>query len=291
MPTATPDRIFRRPVKTYVFSVVGISRCDVRAACRGATPSNASAARLCVPPATTRAGTAQRAIPAIALNTYVKTLALVSLLFGSWAAALAAPEESPQGASRRDEADRRVFKDRIAPHWFHDNTRFWYRNNLRGGTKEFIVVDAIRGTRELAFDHAKLASGLSKAAGAEHAADKLPFDSIEFIDDDKAIRFNVGDEGWKCALNSYECSRTDAKASAASSSETNSAAEGEPRTRRGRDQRPRESSDRSPDGKWIASVKDYNVFIRSRDQEKEIQLSTDGKEGLAYGRLSWAPDS
>src|SRR3989442_13770274 len=124
MPTATPDRIFRRPAKTYVFSVVGTSRwtsrCDVRAACRGATPSNASAARLCVPPATTRAGTAQRAIPAIALNTYVKTLALVSLLFGSWAAALAAPEESPQGASRRDEADRRVFKDRIAPPWFHD---------------------------------------------------------------------------------------------------------------------------------------------------------------------------
>src|SRR5713101_927657 len=141
-----------------------------------------------------------------------------------------------------------VYKAQITPHWFHDNTRFWYRNNLRGGMKEFIVVDAIRGTRELAFDHAKLASGLSKAAGAEHAADKLPFDSIEFIDDDKAIRFNVGDEAWKCDLNSYECSRTDSKASSASASETNSVADAEPRTRRGRDQRPRESSDRSPDG-------------------------------------------
>src|SRR5438093_4690741 len=52
----------------YVFSVVGTSRCDVRAACSGATPSNASAARLFVPPATTRAGTAQRAIPTIALK-------------------------------------------------------------------------------------------------------------------------------------------------------------------------------------------------------------------------------
>ena len=66
----------------------------------------------------------------------VKTLVLVVVLFGSWAAALAAPEESPQGASGRNEADRRVFRDRIAPHWFHDNTRFWYRNNLRGGAKE-----------------------------------------------------------------------------------------------------------------------------------------------------------
>src|SRR6266516_2202715 len=54
----------------YLFSVVGTSRCDVRAACSGATPSNASVARTFVPPATTRAGTAQRAIPTIALNTY-----------------------------------------------------------------------------------------------------------------------------------------------------------------------------------------------------------------------------
>src|SRR5437899_9694838 len=54
----------------YVFSVVGTSRCDVRAACSGATPSNASVAGLFDPPAATRAGTARRAIPTIALNTY-----------------------------------------------------------------------------------------------------------------------------------------------------------------------------------------------------------------------------
>src|SRR6266516_5598099 len=54
----------------YMFSVVGTSRCDVRAACSGATPWNAIAARIFVPPATTRAGTAQRAIPTIALNRY-----------------------------------------------------------------------------------------------------------------------------------------------------------------------------------------------------------------------------
>jgi dipeptidyl aminopeptidase/acylaminoacyl peptidase len=46
----------------------------------------------------------------------------------------------------------------------------------------------------------------------------------------------------------------------------------------------------SPDRKWTASVKDHNLFIRDGDG-KEIQLSTDGKEGLAYGRPSWSPDS
>src|SRR5438093_7766069 len=54
----------------YVFSGVGTSRCDVRAACSGATPSNAIVARIFVPPATARAGTAQRAIPTIAPDTY-----------------------------------------------------------------------------------------------------------------------------------------------------------------------------------------------------------------------------
>ena len=53
-----------------VFSVVGTSRCDVRAACSGATPSTANVDRRFVPPATTRAGTAQRAVPTFALNRY-----------------------------------------------------------------------------------------------------------------------------------------------------------------------------------------------------------------------------
>src|SRR5207247_10736498 len=54
---------------TYLFSVVGTSRCDVRAACSGATPSIALVARIFVPPATTRAWTAQRALPTIAIGT------------------------------------------------------------------------------------------------------------------------------------------------------------------------------------------------------------------------------
>src|SRR5947207_14197582 len=72
------------------------------------------------------------------------------------------PQESPQAAPRSDESPRRVFNDRITPHWFHDNTRFWYRNDLRDGAKEFILVDAEHGTRETAFDHAKLAAALDR---------------------------------------------------------------------------------------------------------------------------------
>ena len=131
-----------------------------------------------------------------------------------------APEESPQGAPRRETGPRRVFKDRITPHWFHNDTRFWYRNDLKDGAKEFILVNAERGTREVAFDHAKLAAALSQAAGAEYRADKVPFDGIEFIDESTAIRFNLGDTTWKCGLTSYECVKTEGKTSTSPASET-----------------------------------------------------------------------
>ncbi len=206
------------------------------------------------------------------------------------------PQAAPQAFPRGEQGPRRVFRDRIAPHWFAGETRFWYRNELRDGAKEFVVVDTARGVRAAAFDHVKLARALSKAAGAEYQAGKLPFDRIEFIDDAKLIRFKAGETTWKCDLSSYECSETEAVAGEKPGDEAESP-QGRPGRRGpppddGATEEPSRSSNRSPDGQWTASVKDHNVFIKSRDDEsKEIQLSTDGKEGLAYGNPSWSPDS
>ena len=187
---------------------------------------------------------------------------------------------------------RRVFRDRITPHWFAGNSRFWYCNTLPGGAKEYIRVDAERGVREPAFDHAKLAASLSAAAGADCRADRLTLDDLEFADDGGAVRFAVNGVSWRCDLTNYECGKVEATATngAGVKPGTGTGAE-EPRRRR-RGLRARENADRSPDGQWMAFVKDHNVFIRSNDNAAaEIQLSHDGKEGLSYGRLSWAPDS
>src|SRR5208282_3294187 len=91
------------------------------------------------------------------------------------------PEELRQAYQRAGRAGgqrRRVYKSQLTPNWFHDNTRFWYRNDLRGDAREFIVVDVEKGTRQPAFDHKKLAESLSKAAGTEYKAERLPFDGI-----------------------------------------------------------------------------------------------------------------
>ncbi|HZY84162.1 MAG TPA: DPP IV N-terminal domain-containing protein, partial [Gemmataceae bacterium] len=206
------------------------------------------------------------------------------LVVFTWAGPTCAAEDDVppqrQGRGRRPPAG--VYKTQLTPHWFDDNRRFWYRNDTRVG-KEFVVVDAEKGQRAPAFDHEKLAAALSKAAAVKYQADKLPFDGIEYLDGAKAVLFQVGKSNWKCDLTSYECTPSEPPGSPP------------PSTPPGRAWRPaRPSPDepaRSPDGKWEAFVKDNNVRLRPRDGGKEVQLSQDGKEGLAYGLPSWSPDS
>lgn len=48
----------------------------------------------------------------------------------------------------------------------------------------------------------------------------------------------------------------------------------------------------SPDGKWFAFIKDYNLYVRNVEDGEEIALSSDCTEDDAYSkRLYWSPDS
>ncbi len=202
--------------------------------------------------------------------------------------------ESPQ-VSRQDASSRRVFKDRVTPHWFANNTRFWYRNDLRNDAKEFVVIDAERGTRGPAFDHERLAKALSTAAESEFTAEELPFKTIAFVDKGGAVAFRVGETVWRCDLSSYQCSKTDSDIVFPESGSREDGPGPGGRGRRGRANRSQgraSGRDHSPDGRWVAFTRDHNVFIRrATDEAEEIQLSTDGSEEQSYGLFSWAPDS
>ena len=214
----------------------------------------------------------------------------LSLVILGTSLAADARQASPQ---RRPSQSRRVegyYKGRITPHWFDENRRFWYRNDLSGGVKEFIRIDAEQGTRGPAFDHARLAAALSEASRTEYQADRLPFDIIEFVDDGKAILFNAADRTWKCDLGTCAVSPSDATIS--TTEETPAFGTRGRRSQRGGQMgRRRDPSPESPDGKWTASIQDYNVFVRSQDPNQEVRLSTDGVENNAYDLLSWSPDS
>jgi dipeptidyl aminopeptidase/acylaminoacyl peptidase/uncharacterized protein (DUF885 family) len=201
--------------------------------------------------------------------------------------------ESPQARpARAIGGDALVSKTRITPHWFHQNSRFWYRNDLVGGKREFILVDTAAGTHEPAFDHQKLASALAKSGGIQNVpGDKLPFDAIDFADDLKSLRFRVGETTWSCDLGSYACARSEHPLPAAPPEQA-VAPDRARQARRNENPGDRSGmSETSPDKKWTAFVKDHNVFLKREGQSGEIKLSDDGKEGLAYTRLQWAPDS
>jgi len=276
----------------------------------------------------------------------------------------------------RDATANKVFKDRVTARWLEGNTRFWYRNDLADGKREFVMVDAEAGTREPAFDHGRLAAALAKAAGKEVQADALAIDRLTFDESESSLTFSFDGRWWTCDLDAYEIEATSRDESAGASLEPLSRprpgrrtgaetsvtfinrtdkevevywvsgerqrrhyatvaagaqhrqhtfaghvwlvtdkdgrmlvafmAEEEPgdaiidedaireaANRRG-SRRPRGTRSRaqSPDGKWSASIKDYNLYLRNVETDEEVALTDDGTEEDAYAeRFHFSPDS
>jgi dipeptidyl aminopeptidase/acylaminoacyl peptidase len=296
--------------------------------------------------------------------------------FAVWATltALAQAEESPWQQPQFARGSEGVYKMRIEPHWSEDENHFWYRNDLAGGRREFVLVDAVQGERKTAFDHERLAKAISEAVGSEVSADRLPLEGLEFDLGKQELEFRARGARWRCNLENYELKKIEPDAAGGENSRrpdvprrsTRTGAEmtmtfvnqtagevelfwldaegrehsygtvaagekkeqhtyeghvWEVRDSEGRTlgrfeaneasaeaainedspqapPRPgsfgfrRRASDVSPDGKWTAFVRDYNVFIRSAEEgAAEIQLSRDGKEGLAFDLFEWSPDS
>ena len=186
----------------------------------------------------------------------------------------------------RDRTQGKVFRDRVSPHWFSNNDKLWYRVDLPGQAREFLVVDAVKGIRQRAFDHAKLAASLSKASEKTFEADRLPFDFIQFEDDGK-VRFEAAGTGWSYDPSTDVIDKAEAPKRPAE----------EPTNPRGRggEFRPRQGSRRgndSPDGKWSVFLKDHDLYLRDKESKEEFILGEDGVEADSYETpVFWSPDS
>jgi len=224
------------------------------------------------------------------------------------AVAVALPAAAhPQGTAA-DYARAEGYRERTAglivdepdlPVWLSKGHRFWYRKSVPGGYA-FVMVDAGQRSKRPAFDHERLAAALSTAMRDTITAVTLPFRGFSLVDDDRAIEFAVGQrpgaaapvvsrERWRCTITDYSCEPVTAVRDTSW------------RARRawggGLFGDPRPAPDRplrSPDGRWEALVRNYNVFVRPVGGEDEgVMLSTDGSEGDAYdpASISWSPDS
>lgn len=168
--------------------------------------------------------------------------------------------------------------------WIQGTNSYWYRR-VTGEGQEILRVDASAAKREPAFDHERLAGAFNTAAEATYSAMSLPPDmaNLVFLEREKAIQFNLRGGRWRCSTSEYKCERTGSAPAfdlySNFSESRPSPAPVPPRV--------------SPDGKWEAFVRNYNLYVRSKDKKQELTLSTDGSEGNYYDRnqIWWSPDS
>jgi len=170
--------------------------------------------------------------------------------------------------------------------WIDKTPRFWYRKTVIGGF-EFEVVDATTQAKKIAFDHEKLAATLAAVSGEKVDAKKLPFNAVTFVDNEKSVEFDFGEWRYSCDLASYACKKV-------GPAPRRGPAGGMSMWERGpAPQAASKDAKASPDGKWEAVIKNYNVYIRSKDKKEEFALSWDGSEGnyYTYASIVWSPDS
>jgi len=213
--------------------------------------------------------------------------------------------------------------------WIGQTSRFWYRKSVKGGA-EFVLVNAETLAKGPAFDHEKLAAALSAAANEKYEALKLPFQSITFVDDERALEFAAAGSMWRCNLSDYACKKTGAApANQFGFGRRGGGPEDNPEEppqefdndvydgmvdaapqqgqRQGGQARGglrvpgREEQEQnfktSPDGKWEALIQNFNVFLRPKGKTEAMSqaapLSWDGSEGNYYtlASIAWSPDS
>jgi dipeptidyl aminopeptidase/acylaminoacyl peptidase len=169
------------------------------------------------------------------------------------------------------------------PQWLDDG-RFWYRDRGPDGFT-FMLVNALTGAKQPAFDHAALAAALAgKVRDLNQPLNpaNLPIEDLDISPDGKTIHFRVGLDVFRCNTAGHiKCDRA---------SDVFAGREGI-------------AYDISPDGKHGAFIRDNNLWVRDSGTGHETQLTTDGVAEFGYATdnagwthsnnpiLVWSPDS
>lgn len=181
--------------------------------------------------------------------------------------ASAAPPAAPTRLSAADYApaerflpwspDRSAINGEVRPHWISGQDRFWYRRSLGAQRADFVLVDAATGSRRAAFDHRKVAEGLSAVLGRTIDVDRLPFEAFRYATDGNAVHVMADEKHWRCSTVGSACTQETIPSN-------------DP------------GSVMSPDGRWLAFVKQNNLWLRSVDGQEQFALTTDGEQHHAY---------
>jgi len=155
--------------------------------------------------------------------------------------------------------NKKVFNLNIRTNWFPDSTGMWYVHQTPAG-KRYIKVTLPEHRKSNLFDHQRVADLITDSLGIKAEADNLPISGIEYKSETE-LKITV--HAKTCILNIAYYTLSPAP----------------------EDQRRSPDESPSPDRKWIAFQKDYNLSVRSTEDSTVKQLSTAGSRGYEYA--SW----
>ena len=211
---------------------------------------------------------------------FVKTLILMAVLLINNPSFAQGKLSDYQRADTIDRWRNLIYNTVVRPQWTLDGKFIWYQTQNHKGT-DFVLVDFEAKKKLPLFDQVKFAQKFSEAAGKTYTPYKMTFENPRFTKSNNEFEFGVESIRWLCKLDDSSFKKLDTPA---------------PRTPRGywgeADDELVGNPVASPDGVYEAFIKNSNVYIRSKSDKKEYQLSYDGSSGDYYSvNLKWSPDS
>lgn len=158
----------------------------------------------------------------------------------------------------------------VSPQWIPGTRDFWYAS-FRDGKKTFLRVDTTSGAKSPAFDHAHLAGEVKRLTGKEVNPDWLPVNTIAGTPDN--VSFRLDDKEYR-----YDSLAQKLSVVSPANAPRQHHKDG--------------GQNQSPDGQYMALVKDHDLYLKHIQEGTETRLSTDGCAENPYCLpVNWAPDS
>ncbi|MFY0630602.1 MAG: prolyl oligopeptidase family serine peptidase [Flavobacteriaceae bacterium] len=156
--------------------------------------------------------------------------------------------------------NKTAFNLNTTVNWFNDDSGCWFVEYSKD-KKTYKRVNFKENEVKELFDQEKLTQSLNELNESKIEANSLSISNIQPVKD--GISFTHSGDNYLANLTTYEVTKEEKK----------------------KRERSNQFESTSPDGKWIAYVKNYNLYIKSTSTKRSYQLSFNGKKGYEYA--SW----
>jgi dipeptidyl aminopeptidase/acylaminoacyl peptidase len=168
-----------------------------------------------------------------------------------------------------------------------DGNSFWY---AEGAPENTVIwkVDPMANTKEPLFDTARLRRSLTRILGHEPPYNGVPFEVFQYQEQGEAVRFELESRHFVLRLDVYQIQEIKSPSAEEIDLKT-------PRTWKGRSAWMKPLERISPDGKWFAGIENRNLYFRSTQNGRTVEITKDGQSDHEWQVFSdsglWSPNS